>query len=74
MAQKIIYPHENKIAIITFNPRSEKTAQEIGERSVPVGLPFLIVEESDLPLDLRWSDAWEADFSSPDGYGEEKID
>ena len=37
---------------------------------VPEGDPFLIVDRADLPADDGfWFNAWEADFSEPDGYG-----
>lgn len=36
---------------------------------VPAGVPFLVVDESDVPADRTYREAWEADFSTPDGLG-----
>jgi len=69
---KIIYPYQNRVAVLTPNPRSSRSVTEIAERSIPEGVPFLVVEDTDLPADLSWLDAWTADFSNPDGYGKER--
>lgn len=37
--------------------------------SVPFGVPFLIVEESDIPIDWATSAAWIVDYRKPDGIG-----
>lgn len=37
---------------------------------VPAGVPFRIVPAATIPADRTWRDAWDADFSSPDGVGE----
>jgi hypothetical protein len=41
---------------------------EIARKDVPAGKPYLLVDTSELP-DYTFFDAFEADFSSPDGYG-----
>lgn len=44
---------------------------EVGEKDVPSGHPFWIINESELP-DRSLRMAWELDFDSagePDGYG-----
>ena len=36
---------------------------------MPAGVPYKIVNSEDLPQDHTFFNAWEADFSNPDGYG-----
>ena len=43
--------------------------EEIARKDVPAGVPYLIVDESDLPDDHTYFNAWEADFSNPHGHG-----
>ena len=43
--------------------------EEIARKDVPAGVPFLIVDVSELPTDRTYRDAWTADFSTPDGVG-----
>ncbi len=70
MNQKIIYPNEGG-GVSLLIPASEcgLTIEEIARKDVPAGKPYLIVEASDLPEDHTFFNAWEADFSSPDGHG-----
>lgn len=70
MNQRIIYPKENgSIALVIPVPECGLTIEEIARKDVPAGVPYLIVNESDLPADHTFFDAWEADFSNPDGHG-----
>lgn len=41
---------------------------EIARKDVPSGKPFLLVSKNNLP-DCFFIEAFEADFSTPDGYG-----
>jgi hypothetical protein len=45
------------------------SVNEIARKDVPNGVPYLIVDASDLPADRTYRDAWTADFSQPDGVG-----
>jgi hypothetical protein len=67
MAQKIIFPHGDGIAVI--HPTGELPIDEVARKDVPAGLPFLIVDDADLPTDRTFRAAWDADFSAPDGTG-----
>lgn len=69
---RIIYPYEDKIALVTPNPKSSKTLDEIAKNSVPKGLPYKFISDENLPPDMIFFPAWEADFSNPDGYGEQE--
>lgn len=65
--QIIIYPNGNGIAII--KPTGEIPFEEVARKDVPAGMPYLIADESDIPEDRTFRDAWTADFSTPDGFG-----
>lgn len=65
---KIIHPNENGITVI-HPANCGLTLLEIALKDVPSGVPFLIVEDSDIPPDREFRAAWEADFRKPDGYG-----
>ena len=68
MNNKIIYPLQNGgIAII--HPTGDLPFNEVCRKDVPVDTPYLILDEADIPTDRYFRDAWEADFSNPDGYG-----
>ena len=70
---KILYKQENgRLAII--QPTSEAleimTIDEIALKDVPTGLPFAIVEDSEIPTDRTYRDAWVVDKSIlTDGVG-----
>lgn len=65
---KILYNIDNNIVILMPNI-GILPIQDIARKDVPYGIPYLIVEDSALPLDWSTSTAWEVDFSTPDGYG-----
>lgn len=73
---KIIFKNEdNSIGIIT--PTSEAlsfaTIKDIAEKDVPHNLPYWLVEDSDIPTDRTFRNAWEIDeaMGEPDGFGGE---
>jgi hypothetical protein len=68
MTQAIIYPQDNGgIALIA--PTGELPFEDVAQKDVPAGVPYLLVNYEDLPQDHAFFNAWEADFSVPDGYG-----
>ena len=46
------------------------TIDDIARKDVPQGVPFMIIDASDLPADRTFRAAWEADFSEPHGHGD----
>jgi hypothetical protein len=64
---KIIYPYQGHIAVI--NPAATWDYKEVARKDVPAGVPYLFVEDADLPTEDEFFNAWTADFSNPDGYG-----
>lgn len=69
--QVIIHPnHERPGAVCSTTVADVGHPIEVlAQLLVPEGDPFLIVDRADLPADDGfWFNAWEADFSEPDGY------
>lgn len=73
---KIIFKNQgNSIGVITptIEALSFATVEQIAKKDVPAGLPYWIVEDSSIPTDRTFRDAWEIDesFGEPDGFGRE---
>lgn len=65
---KIIFPNgSGGIAII--HPTGALPIEAVAFKDVPNGVPYLFVEDDDIPNDRTYREAWEADFSNPDGIG-----
>lgn len=73
MNKVIVYNQDNGVlAIVIPTPDclQTHTIEEIAEKDVPEGLPYKIVDTSELPLDYTFRDAWEIDESElTDGVG-----
>ena len=71
---KIIYKNLNGgVSIINPTPEALKhmTINEIALKDVPTGLPFAIIEDSEIPTDRTFRDAWTIDESLLiDGVGQ----
>lgn len=66
--QRIIYPTaEGGIAVII--PTNELPIEDVAQKDVPAGAPYLITSTDEVPSDRTFRGAWEADFSNPDGHG-----
>lgn len=70
MAQIIIHPNEYE-TVTVLSPCTDcgLTVSEIAQKDVPAGIPYLIIDDTDLPSDRDFRNAWEADFTTPDGTG-----
>lgn len=67
MNQFIIYPNdEGGVALIM--PTGEIAIEEVARKDVPAGKPYRFVTRDQF-ADFEFFNAWEADFSNPDGYG-----
>lgn len=71
--QRIIFKIEDgSVAIIVPTPEclEKYTIQQIAEKDVPEGLPYKIVDISEIPSDRTFRNAWEIDESElTDGVG-----
>lgn len=65
---RIIFQNE-KGGISVIIPTGELPIEDVAQKDVPAGAPYLLADMSDIPSDRIFRDAWEADFSNPDGYG-----
>lgn len=50
-------------------PTGELAIEEVARKDVPAGVPYKIVDADSIPSDRTFRDAWEMDFSNPDGHG-----
>lgn len=68
---KVILYKNNDGGISIIYPADEcgLSIYDIALKDVPAGIGFNIVDRSILPRDRTFRDAWEADFTQPDGYG-----
>jgi hypothetical protein len=70
MTQMIIYKSETGNAMLVIPaPNCGVSIEEIARKDVPAGLPYHIVDASQVPQDQTFYAAWEADFTNPTGYG-----
>jgi len=64
-----IFPNETTISVLVPAPNCELSLEEVCVKDVPTGVPYRIIDSSELPADREFRNAWEADFTNPDGYG-----
>lgn len=70
MNQVIIYPNPDILGqICVILPTGELSIEEVAKKDVPQGLPYKILNRSDLPDTKLFRDAWECNFLNPDGHG-----
>ena len=68
MNQRIIYPTDDGgVAVII--PTGEIKISEVARKDVPAGVAYKFIDVADIPSDRTFRDAWEADFTNPDGVG-----
>ena len=68
--KRIIYPTADGIAVLIPADASLPLAY-IAAKDVPAGVPFRILDTAEIPADRSDRAAWTADFSSPDGHGQD---
>lgn len=66
---KIIYQNPDNTIAIIMPCDCGMTTEQIAEKDVPHGIPYLICEDTDIPADWSTSSSWECDFSTPHGIG-----
>lgn len=69
MNKRIIYPNGTGVTVLTPIANCGLTIEQIAAKDVPQGLPYKIVCLEDIPTDRTYREAWESDFSDPDGIG-----
>jgi len=68
MGKKVIYPNGNG-GISVIMPSDHWDVHDVAQKDVPEGVPYLIINDSDMPKSKEDRDLWTADFSEPDGEG-----
>lgn len=73
LQQAFVYASQKDIAP---ESQEQEVFKWLGAGCVPEGQPFWIMDESILPTDREYRNAWELDGSEgePDGYGGLKVD
>ena len=68
---RIIYKTaENTVSVIVPSPHWAGTMEELAQKDVPTGLKYKIVEDSVIPSDRSFRNAWEVDEAElTDGVG-----
>ena len=71
---KIIYlTPQNTLSVLTPSSEWTGTMDELGKKDVPKGLKYKIVEDSVIPTDRSFRNAWEVDKAElTDGVGEQE--
>lgn len=69
MNQLILYPNDGGVSVIVPSETCGLSIEQIAQKDVPAGVPYKIVNVTDIPSDRTFRDAWEYDFTNPDGYG-----
>jgi hypothetical protein len=68
--KRILYKTDSGIAVII--PTGELSVEATAAKDVPTGLPYKIVDVSEIPSDRTFREAWEVDESDlTDGTGGE---
>ena len=65
---RIIFPNSDG-GISVISPTGKLPIADVAQKDVPAGTPYLIVEDDVIPSDRSFRNAWDADFSNPDGTG-----
>ena len=68
MTQAIIYPQDNGTIALVI-PTGELPIEQVAQKDVPAGKPFLIVPFDSIPEDHTFFGAWEADFTNAEVAG-----
>lgn len=72
MQYRLVYQLPGSPAAILTPCECGLTLQQIGQKDVPAGVPFWIVDAADIPSDRTYREAWELDvdaMGAPDGVG-----
>jgi hypothetical protein len=60
MNQRIIYPNnEGGVVVLVPAPECGLTIEQIAAKDVPAGVPYKIVDVSEIPSDRTFRNAWE---------------
>ena len=72
MDNRIVYQLQGRPVSILIPCKCGLTLEQIGQKDVPRGVPFWIVDVATLPEDRTFRNAWDLDIGSmgqPSGFG-----
>lgn len=70
MNKHIIYPNDDGgISVIIPVCDCGLDVEQIAIKDVPAGIPYKIVDVTEIPSDRTFRAAWQADFTTFDGVG-----
>lgn len=64
MGQVIVYQPPGRPAAVMIPGGADLTLEQIGQKDVPAGLQFWIVDADTIPEDRTFRDAWELDITA----------
>jgi len=60
MSKRIIYKNpDESVSVVIPAPSWDRTIEELAEKDVPNGVPYKIVDVSEIPSDRTFRNAWE---------------
>jgi hypothetical protein len=70
MKSLIVFPNSSGGVVFCYPaPDCGLSLLEIARKDVPAGVPFRLLNDSEVPSDHTFFGAFEADFTEPDGFG-----
>lgn len=72
MDKRIVFQLPEQPASIIIPCECSLSLEQIGQKDVPAGVPFWIVDAASIPTDRTFRDAWELDTAAmgePSGIG-----
>jgi hypothetical protein len=73
---RILYKNPSTGIVCVVYPSGESTLDYITKHAIPKDCSYWIVQDTDIPKDRSFRDAWELDLDSlgePDGVGEAEL-
>lgn len=64
MSNRIVYQISGLPVSVVIPCSEEIDIVQIGEKAVPAGVPFWVVDESTIPPDRTFRDAWDLDVTA----------
>lgn len=65
----VIFPTDEGNVGILYPSDCGLSLDDIAKKDIPPGKPYRFISDEDTPKDHLFFNAFEADFSNPDGYG-----
>lgn len=67
MGKYIIFKNNKGVNLLV--PHPDFDIDSVARKDVPNGVPYGIIDSSELPSGIEYMDAWDVVIDTPDGYG-----